>query len=427
MRRYGFFVIMIAMRFIADLQIHSKYSRATSSKMVIEELAKWAKIKGIKVIGTGDFTHPLWFSELKSKLKPAEPGLFIWQNDPDKDPTRFMLTAETSHIYSKGGKIRRVHLLIWAPSFEAVEKINTRLSWAGNLKSDGRPILGMDAKELLKIVLDADPNAMVIPAHAWTPWFSVFGSMSGFDSLAECFEELTPHIYAIETGLSSDPMMNWRLSQLDAVSIVSNSDSHSLERIGREANVFDAELSYQGIIEAVKSKDTSRFIFTIEFFPEEGKYHYDGHRACGVRLSPEETKKLGGKCPKCGKPVTVGVMSRVEELADRPPGYIPQGRVPFKNLVPLDEIIAEAFGVQSKTKKVYDVYYKLCTAFGGELPLLLEGDLSRIAQFSDSRVAEGVKRVREGRITVEPGYDGEYGKIKIFGKEETAKLQTSLF
>jgi uncharacterized protein (TIGR00375 family) len=406
------------MRFIADLQIHSKYSRATSPKMVIEELARWAKLKGITVLGTGDFTHPAWFAELKSKLKPAEPGLFFWKDDPEKNPTRFMLTAETSHIYSKGGKVRRVHLLIWAPSFEAVEKINTRLSWAGNLKSDGRPILGMDCKELVKVALDADPNCMVIAAHAWTPWFSVFGSMSGFDSLTECFEELTPQIYAIETGLSSSPSMNWRLSQLDGVALVSNSDSHSPERIGREANIFDTELSYTGITEAVKSNDPSRFLFTIEFFPEEGKYHYDGHRACGVRLAPEETKKLKGICPKCGKPVTVGVLARVEELADRPAGYAPEGRIPYKNLVPLDEIIAEALGVQSKTKRVMAIYQTLCAAFGGELPLLLEGDLGRIAQFSDSRIAEGVRRVREGTLTIEPGYDNEYGTIKIFGDNE---------
>lgn len=438
------------MRFIADLQIHSKYSRATSPKMAIEELARWAKIKGIKVMGTGDFTHPAWFAELKAKLKPAEPGLFVWKGDTDQDPTRFMLTAETSHIYSKGGKVRRVHLLIWAPSFEAVEKINTKLSWIGNLKSDGRPIIGMDAKELLKIVLEVDPSALVIPAHAWTPWFSVFGSMSGFDSLTECFDELTPHIYAIETGLSSDSSMNWRLSQLDSVAIVSNSDSHSLERIGREANVFDAELSYAGITEAVKnsaprsrinadekSEQTSadknphqsEFLFTIEFFPEEGKYHYDGHRACGVRMAPEETKKLKGLCPKCGKPVTVGVMARVEELADRQDGYAPEDRVQFKNLVPLDEIIAEAFGVQSRTKKVNDAYQKLCAGLGGELALLLEADITEIAQFSDSRVADGVRRVREGKLEIAPGYDGEYGTIKIFGKEESLQKtqQKALF
>lgn len=423
------------MRISADLQIHSKYSRATSSKMVIEELAKWAKVKGITVMGTGDFTHPAWFAELKAKLKPAEPGLFVWKDDPDlsaqagKNPTRFMLTAETSHIYSKGGKVRRVHLLLWAPSFEAAEKINTRLSWIGNLKSDGRPIIGMDAKELLKVVLEADPAAMVIPAHAWTPWFSVFGSMSGFDSLVECFEELTPHIHAIETGLSSDPPMNWRLSQLDGIALTSNSDSHSLERIGREANVFETELSYEGITGAVKANDHSRFLFTIEFFPEEGKYHYDGHRACGVRMAPEEAKKLKGICPKCGKPVTVGVMARVETLADRPAGYAPKGRVPYKNLVPLDEIIAEALGVQSKTKKVYEMYHKLCGGLGGELPLLLDGDLVKIAQFSDARIAEGVRRVREGKLTIEPGFDGEYGKIKIFSEDETTQEmpQKSLF
>jgi PHP family Zn ribbon phosphoesterase/intein/homing endonuclease len=870
------------MRFIADLQIHSKYSRATSPKMVIEELSRWAKIKGIKVLGTGDFTHPAWFKELKEKLQPAEPGLFVWRGEASQLPvtsyqlpdtvTRFMLTAETSHIYSKSGKVRRVHLLIWAPSFEAVEKINAQLSLVGNLRSDGRPILGLDSKELLKIALGADPNVMVIPAHCllpdtivhtksdllkpiqdikegdfvvthnnrwrkvqkifkrsyngrvyhvksrnfslgltttaehpfyaikthknchwnkgickpshthlencknkyfkdykpewimahklergdvlifprfkeifenlkeidleeitkesdfvetevrgefivpighkvtpirqriiidknfcklagyylsegytnsrdligfafgskekvyieetielmqkvfgfskkpkmklgksggieilfyskilcdifqklfysshkirnagtkslpvwalglppdlqveifrcwyrgdngyttsrllmnqmkiillrlgivpsirstkkdaynsysknfigerkirarydiysltqlsfyedkfnllqepefakaarhnkgnkygwtddkyiylpiyninvknysgevynlevegdnsyicefaavhncWTPWFSVFGSMSGFDSLEECFDDLTPHIHAIETGLSSDPAMNWRLSQLDKVAIISNSDSHSLERIGREANIFDTELSYQGIIDAVKasiprssassprhsvsssrhvasSPRSSAFVMTVEFFPEEGKYHYDGHRACETRLSPEETKTLKGLCPKCAKPVTVGVLSRVEELADRPAGYAPESRVPYKNLVPLDEIIAEALGVQSKTKKVFEAYQKLCASLSGELPLLLNAEPAEIARFSDERVAEGVRRVREGKLEIAPGYDGEYGRIKIFGKgedhtQETPAPQQGLF
>lgn len=394
--------------------------------MVIEELAKWAKLKGIKVMGTGDFTHPVWFDELKAKLEPAGPGLFVWKDDVEPK-THFMLTAETSHIYSKGGKVRRVHLLIWAPSFEAVEKINTRLSWVGNLKSDGRPIIGMDSKELVKIVMESDPNCMVIPAHLWTPWFSVFGSMSGFDSLEECFEEFIPHIHAIETGLSSDPGMNWRLSQLDGVAIVSNSDSHSLERIGREANAFDTELSYQGITDAIKAKDPKRFLFTIEFFPEEGKYHYDGHRLCGVRWSPEETKAHKGICPKCGRGVTVGVMARVEQLADRPAGFQPAGAIPFKNLVPLDEIIAEAFGVESRTKRVSEEYMRLVSQFGGELPLVLEGDLSKI---SDARIAEGIKRVREGKLKIEPGYDGEYGKIKIFEEGEiigAEKPQARLF
>lgn len=415
------------MKFIADLQLHSKHSRATSPQMVIENLAHWGRLKGIRVLGTGDFTHPLWIRELKEKLEPAEPGLFIFKNDVAKDPTRFMLTAETSHIYSKGGKTRRVHLLIFAPSFEAVEKINTQLSWVGNLASDGRPIIGMDSKELLKIVMNADPNCMVIPAHAWTPWFSIFGSMSGFDSLEECFDELTPYIYAIETGLSSDPAMNWRLSQLDKVAIISNSDAHSMQRLGREANVFDTELSYQGIVDAIKTKNPEKFLYTIEFFPEEGKYHYDGHRLCGVRFSPKETKAHGGKCPKCGRNVTVGVLARVEELADRPEGYKLEGAIPFKSLVPLDEIIANSFGVESKTKRVQEEYFRLTEQFGGELALLLEGDLSLLG---DQRLAEGIRRVREGQVTCEPGYDNEYGKIKIFQEGEKLEVltpQKSLF
>ncbi len=419
------------MKFIADLQIHSKYARATSPRMVIEELSRWAKIKGIQVLGTGDFTHPEWFRELKNKLEPAEPGLFTWKDDPDLKTgraTRFMLTAETSHIYSKNGRTRRVHILIWAPSFESVEKINTRLSWIGNLKSDGRPILGLDSKELLKIVLESDPTCAVIPAHAWTPWFSVFGSMSGFDSLEECFDELAPEIYAIETGLSSDPQMNWRLSKLDNISLVSNSDSHSPERIGREANVFNTELSYSAITQAVKSKNPEKFLSTIEFFPEEGKYHFDGHRACNLCLSPEETEKNKGLCPKCGRPVTIGVMNRIHKLADRPVDFKDPKRVPYKNLVPLDEIIADALGAKSKTKKVWEEYHKLCEHFKGELNLLLDGDLTEAAQISDPRVSDGISLMRQGRLKIEPGYDGEYGKIKIFGESETAlKPQASLF
>jgi uncharacterized protein (TIGR00375 family) len=341
-----------------------------------------------------------------------------------------MLTAETSHIYSKKGRVRRVHLLIFAPDFETVDKINAQLSWRGNLKSDGRPIIGMDSKELLKIVLEANPDAMVIPAHAWTPWFSVFGSMSGFDSLEECFDELTPHIHAIETGLSSDPAMNWRISSLDNVAIISNSDSHSPPRIGREANVFDTELSYQGITEAIKEKDPKRFLFTIEFFPEEGKYHFDGHRACGVRLSPEETKKLGGKCPKCGRPVTIGVMARVEELADRPAGFVPEGAIPFRNLVPLDEIIAEAFGSTTMSRKTQEEYHKLTSHFAGELPLLLDAEIADLAEVAAPEVVAGVARVREGRLSIDAGYDGEYGKIRIFnpGEEIVApRTQAKLF
>jgi len=418
------------MKFAADLQLHSKYSRATSPQMVVENVAQWGKIKGIKVLGTGDFTHPAWFKELKEKLVPAEQGLFRYRDDLSQDPTRFMLTAETSHIYSKNNRVRKVHIVIWAPSFEAVERINTKLSRVGNLFSDGRPIMGLDSKELAKIVLEADENCMVIPAHAWTPWFSVFGSMSGFDSLEECFDEYTKYIYAIETGLSSDPPMNWRLSQLDRVALVSNSDSHSLPRLGREANVFDTELSYQAIIDAVKTKDPQKFLFTIEFFPEEGKYHYDGHRLCNISLAPAETKKNRGLCPVCGRSVTIGVLHRVEELADRPEGFALEGAIPFKSLVPLDEIIAGAHGTESKTKRVFADYHQLATAFGGEIPLLLGADPEEVARIANTKVAEGIRRVREGKLHIEPGYDGEYGKVKIFEEGEDAALpqpQKSLF
>lgn len=418
------------MRIIADLQIHSKYARATSSLMVIEELAKWAKLKGIKVMGTGDFTHPFWLRELKDKLKPAEPGLFVSKDDLvlEAEATRFMLTAETSHIYTKNNQVRRIHLLIWAPSFEAVEKINQQLVLRGaNLSSDGRPIMGINAKELLKIVLDVDESAMVIPAHIWTPWFSVFGSMSGFDSLEECFEEMTPQIHAIETGLSSSPAMNWRLSQLDKVAIVSNSDSHSLQKIGREANVFDTELSYNGIVEAVKSKNPQKFLYTIEFFPEEGKYHYDGHRNCKYSVNPSESKS--DVCPVCGRKMTIGVLHRVEELADRPVGYTQPNVIPFKNLVPLNEIVAESFGVGVASKKVKEEYQKLIGKIGSEFKVLLDASESELKAATLAEVVEGIIRVREGRLHIEPGYDGEYGKIKIFDETERqgVKAQTALF
>jgi len=272
--------------------------------MDLDNLDRWAVIKGIKVMGTGDFTHPKWFGEIKEKLEPAEAGLFKLRGADS--PTRFLLTSEISCIYKKGGKVRKVHIIIFAPSIEAVDKINTQLNKIGNLHSDGRPILGLDAKELTKIVLDADKNCLVVPAHAWTPWFAVFGSKSGFDSLEDCFDEYTKYIYAIETGLSSDPAMNWRLSQLDNVTLISNSDSHSPQKIGREANVFDAELSYGGIADAIKTKDKNKFLYTIEFFPEEGKYHFDGHKDCNLSLSPKESKKYNNICPKCKKPLIIG-------------------------------------------------------------------------------------------------------------------------
>lgn len=418
------------MRIIADLHIHSPYSRAVSKEMTLENLDHWARLKGITVMGTGDFTHPKWMKEIKERLEPAEPGLYKLKVKSEKlkvgEPeTRFMLTVEISSIYSKGGRARRIHNLIFAPSAATAEKINAQLGWRGNLKSDGRPILGLDSKELAKIVFDIDPEAALIPAHAWTPWFSVFGSMSGFDSLEECFEEFTPKIFAIETGLSSNPAMNWRLSKLDQIALISNSDSHSLRRIGREANAFETELSYNGIIGAIKSRDPKRFLFTAEFFPEEGKYHYDGHSEHKVRMSPEETRKAGGKCPVCGRKVTVGVMNRVEELADRPAGGKPKAAIPFKSMVPLDEIIGDAFGVGVSSKKVKEEYRRLVGVIGSEFRVLLEASAAEIKSATSAAVAEGIMRVRGGRVKIEPGYDGEYGKIKIFDEADRERFTAS--
>jgi uncharacterized protein (TIGR00375 family) len=404
------------MKFIADFHIHSKYSRATSKDMNLESLDKWAKIKGIKVLGTGDFTHPEWLENLKEKLEPAEPGLFKLKKNASE--TRFILTTEISCIYSKKGRVRKIHILIFAPSFEVVEKINVQLGWIGNLKADGRPILGLDAKELAKIVLNISGDCLVIPCHAWTPWFSVFGSKSGFDSIEECFEEYSKYIYAIETGLSSDPLMNWRLSALDKITLISNSDAHSPAKLGREANVFDTEISYTAITEAVKTKNPQKFLYTIEFFPEEGKYHYDGHRTCQISLSPEESKKYNNICPNCGKPLTIGVLNRVNSLADRPEGSKPEGGIPFKSLVPLKEIIADVFGVLPGAKQVEKEYKNLIEKFGNEFEILLKISRQNLEISTLPEIAEGIERVRERKIYIEPGYDGVYGKIKIFSHKE---------
>jgi len=416
------------MKVVADFHIHSRFSRATSPKLDVESLGAWAARKGILVLGTGDFTHPKWLEELKTKLEPAEPGLFKIKGSENR--TRFILTSEISCIYAKGYKTRKIHIIVFAPDFETVEKINVQLGWIGNLKADGRPILGLDAKELVKIVLNANPNNFLVPAHAWTPWFSIFGSKSGFNSIQECFEEYSKYIFAIETGLSSDPAMNWRLSALDKISLISNSDAHSLQKIGREANVFDLEsLSFSSIIEAIKSKDPKRFLYTIEFFPEEGKYHYDGHRDCNISFSPKETQKTGGICPVCGKLLTIGVLSRVEELADRPEGFVPPGAIPFKSLIPLDEIIAEALGSNPGTKMVEDEYEKLVGNFKNELNVLLEVSAQELEKATLAEIAEGIIRTREKKIFVEPGYDGVYGKIRIFSKGEQKDLskQKTLF
>ncbi len=427
------------MKYICDFHIHSKYSRATSKAMDLENLNAWAHIKGMSVLGTGDFTHPAWFKELKTKLEPAEPGLFRlrerYQGEGKNFPfsrdadTRFILTVEISGIYSRQGKTRRIHNLIFAPSLEVAEKINTHLGWIGNLNADGRPILGLDSEELAKIVLGISGDCFIVPAHAWTPWFSVFGSMSGFDTIEECFGAYTKYISTIETGLSSDTAMNWRLSMLDSISLISNSDSHSLSRIGREANILDTELSYAGIIGAIRSKDSSKFISTIEFFPAEGRYHFDGHRNCGIRFHPDETKKHSGNCPRCGKHLTIGVLSRVEELADRKEGEKPARTIPYYSCIPLEQIIGDAIGVGAGSKMVQEEYKNCITKIGSEFHVLLEASREELERAAREQIVEGIMRVREGKVEIEPGYDGEYGTISIFKEGEQSKLtkQASLF
>ena len=412
------------MEFIADFHIHSKYSRATSRSMDIEHIAEWAKLKGITLMGTGDFTHHLWLEELKANLEDLGNGLFKYRG------IYFILTVEISSIYSKNGRGYRIHNIIFAPSFKTVDKINNTLSRWGNLASDGRPIMGIDAAELARIIFDIDESCFFVPAHVWTPWFSVFGSMSGFNRIEDCFEGQTPKIFALETGLSSDPAMNWRWSCLDRFSLISNSDSHSPQRIGREANVFDCDLTYKDIIQALKDKDKTKFLYTIEFFPQEGKYHFDGHRLCGVRFSPQETKRHKNICPKCGRPLTVGVMNRVEQLSDRPENYTPQNTIPFKNLIPLDEIIAEAKGLNKGSKAVESEYRMAISRFGTEFEILLRAKQEDLERNLPKRIAEAILRVRQGRVIVQPGFDGEYGKISIFSngeKQVKGEEQLSLF
>lgn len=403
---------------IADFHIHSKYSRAVSKNMVLEEIDKWALKKGIKIISAADFTHPLWFKELKNKLEESEPGLYRLKTSAEKE-TRFILTTEISCIYSKNGKGRRAHILIFAPSLEIAGKINSKLNLTYNLKSDGRPILGLDAKDLAKIVLDISPECFVVPAHIWTPWFSLFGSKSGFNTITECFEELSPKIYAVETGLSSDPRMNWRIQELDNKTIISGSDAHSLLHIGREVCVFEIEkekLSFKEIARIIREKDSKKFLYTLEFFPEEGMYHFDGHRDCGISYSPEKTKKRNGICEKCGKPVVIGVMNRVMELAapDRPEDFDLKGAIPFKSSAPLYEIISDALNMGVNTKSVARIYEKLLNNLKSEFNVLLNASREEILAESNEKIAEGVLRVREGKVSIFPGYDGKYGKVKIF-------------
>jgi len=428
------------MKFYADLHVHSKYSRATAKDLDLEHLYLWAQYKGIQLVGTGDFVHPLWLKELQEKLEEAEEGLFKLKDKyaqaldaqvplSCRGPVRFMLTVEISNIYKRLDKVRKVHNLIWSPSFEAAVKIQTKLGAIGNIKSDGRPILGLDSRDLLEITLEADKMNLFVPAHIWTPWFSALGSMGGFDSMEDCFADLTDHIYAVETGLSSDPLMNWRLKQLDPFILVSNSDAHSPSKLGREANIFDTDFSYPAIYRALSDFKDKGLVGTVEFFPEEGKYHYDGHRLCHVRWHPQETKENKGLCSSCGKPVTVGVMARVEELADRKEGDKAQRHRPYWNIVPLPEIISKAKGVGPASKAVQETYMNMLNQLGSEFYITMDAPIDQIRRSAGDLIAEGIDRVRKGEIKIAAGYDGEYGTVEIFkdGQRDQIEKQLALF
>ena len=402
------------MTYAADLHLHSPFARATSRHLTLKNLAHWAKIKGIDLLSSGDFTHPAWLQETRRVLEEADDGLF------ELDGVHFILGTEVNCVAEQGGRNRRVHLLVLAPGFQTAERINSALASWGRLASDGRPTLRVSPRELLATLLDIDGRCIVIPAHLWTPWFGLYGSKSGFDSLEECFGDLTEHVYAVETGLSSDPAMNWRVPSLDGVSIVSFSDAHSLPKMGRELTVLHGEPSYDGLMESLK---TQSLAYTIEFFPEEGKYHYSGHRRCGVRLSPAEVSEQGGRCPECGRKMTLGVMQRVEELAARcvttrvnEEGYTmsDNGRPPFKSLVSLQQIISEGLGFGPNSKKVQSAYTDLAERIGSELKVLTEASIADIEMVAGERVAEGIGIVRAGDISIEPGYDGEYGRVRVW-------------
>jgi len=406
--------------FICDFHIHSKFSRATSKDMDIDNLSKWAKIKGVNLLGTGDFTHPLWFIELKNKLKPCEYGIY------SNDGIYYMLTAEVSNIYFKLDRTHKIHNILFAPSFEVASEINKTLAEYGNLHVDGRPILNLDCARMVKKLRSISEDIIIVPAHAWTPHFSIFGENSGFDSLEQCFEDETAYIYSIETGLSSDPAMNWRWSKLDKCCLISNSDSHSPRKIAREANVFKEKVGYKELIDIFKTKDNKKFLYTIEFFPEEGKYHWDGHRLCNKRVSPKEARELNNICPVCGRKFTIGVMHRVEELSDREEGFIPQNYIPYKNFVPLCEIIASVFNVGPDTMTVENEYNKLIQIFGNEFKILVEADEKELQKNCNSLIANAILNVRNAKVDVTPGYDGVYGKVNV-AAENIGEKQLSFF
>ncbi len=416
------------MRVFADLHIHSRFSRATSERMSIEEIARFARIKGLNLVGTGDFTHPHWLKELGDSLVP-KPGMGLYgvKKNPGL-PVYFMLTTEVCTIFTFENEIRKIHHVILAPSMEVASQVNDRLSRYGDLSSDGRPMLDVDAAHLVEEVMEVSNENMVFPAHAWTPWFSIFGAFSGFDSVEDCYQDMTRHIYALETGLSSDPPMNWRLSNLDRLALVSNSDSHSFWpwRIGREANVFELErVSYGEVLDAIRCKDKERFRFTIETNPAYGKYHWTGHRNCKVSLSPQEAMKLGNVCPVCRRKLTKGVEQRVEELADRPIGFVPANAIGYKRLLPLSEIIATVLGVDSPaTQKVWAAYNALVGKFGDEYTVLIDMPKAELAAIADASVADAIVRVREGQVRVEPGFDGVYGRL-VFSESNSARVSAS--
>jgi len=428
------------MKFIADFHIHSHFSIATSKDLIPEHLDYWARLKGIKVVGTGDFTHPGWLAKLKEKLEPAEQGLFRLKSEFKNDPAlktphvsdqdvRFILTAEISSIYKKFDKVRKVHNVIFAPDFETVEKIQQELSKIGNITSDGRPILGLDSRDLLEIALNCSDQIFFVPAHIWTPWFSALGAKSGFDTIEECYGDLSDFIFAVETGLSSDPPMNWMCSFLDKYTLISNSDAHSPEKLGREANLFDSDLSYKSITESLKNKSSGQFLGTVEFFPQEGKYHFDGHRKCGTVWDPVQSLQNRNICPACGKKVTTGVLSRVVELSDRQHVDNSNKNVQFFSLVPLKEILAEIVGTNPNTKKVKSVYNALMQKAGSEFNVLMHWSLDELKKITNDLTVEAIRRMRAGEVFIKEGFDGEYGQIKVFDKSELKEIrsQSSLF
>lgn len=437
------------MKYIADLHIHSLYSRATSKASNLFGLAAWAAVKGIAVVGTGDFTHPGWFAHLHDCLEAAEPGFYrlkpgLGQNLQALLPTglkpslppeavRFVLSAEISSIYKRGGKVRKVHNLLYVPDFEAARRLNATLATLGNIASDGRPILGLDSRDLLEILLEKADDGFLVPAHIWTPWFSLFGSKSGFDTIEECFGDLSAHVFALETGLSSDPEMNRLITGLDRFTLISNSDCHSPAKLGREANIFTTGFDYFALREALRAPVDAAgqqvFAATVEFYPEEGKYHCDGHRKCQVCLEPHETRAARGLCPVCGKPMTVGVLHRVMELADRDKPVFPPGSPAVHSLIPLQEIVAELLDCGPASKKAVEGYARLINLFGSEFALLLDVPIEEIRAKGSALLAEAIERVRVGRVIRRPGYDGEFGVITVFSEGERARLcgQASLF